>query len=136
MNTPICKKECEPCRPSAPGMCASAHVRIDSPNRSRLDGIVEVDARSSSPSDAAADSASEAEPLDCVVSMCDEHGLLGGLAGADDEEDVLGMTADADFFAASAGGNPTWASVAASREDGSAAAAAAAGDCAVRPRSA
>mmetsp|Transcript_43142 Transcript_43142/g.90306 ORF Transcript_43142/g.90306 Transcript_43142/m.90306 type:complete len:363 (-) Transcript_43142:25-1113(-) len=131
-NTPSCKKECEPCRPSVPGMCAPAHVRFASPISSRLDGIVEVDA-SSSPSDAAADSASEAEPLDCVVSMCDEHGLLGGLAGGADDEDVLGMTADADFFAASAGGNPTWASVAAAREDGSAAAAAAAasaGDCA------
>ena len=118
-------------------MCASAHVRFASPISSSLDGIVEVDVTSSSPSDAAADSASEAEPLDCVVSMCDEHGLLGGLAGgaAGEEEDVLGMAADADFFAASAGGNPTWASAADAKDDGSAAAAASASDCAVRPRS-
>ena len=92
---------------------------------------MEVDAASSSASDAATESASDAELLDCAVGMCEEHGLLGALAGGAEDDDVLGMTADADFFAAGNGGIPTWA--AAAREDGSAAVAVAvsAGDCAV-----
>ncbi len=137
-STPICKKEYEPCSASAPDMLTSARVRSVGPPIDGCDSraLVEVlDASSSSPSDAAAESASDTEVLDCAVGMCEEHGLLAGLAGGADDDDMLGIiTADADYFAAGPSGVPAWASAPAARDDGRAAVAVPGGDCAVRTR--